>query len=163
MIGVPVLTRLCHLKDRSLHKEAKSFSGTLLSKNLTKELVILYTKTGGLFIAQPGCSIIPEMHDKEAYQLYYRWPNLAPIYPMTRLVDELVQIEDGVWLGRLVMATRHYNLGTCRASFLGERTAEISLGESYQPSKLPSLEHIKNRIGIIYFSVGWKVVSAEKS
>lgn len=147
-ISLPVLTRLWHLKDRPLHHEAMGFGGTLLSQNLIKELAIPYTKTGGIFLAQPGCSVVPEMNGKEVYQLNYRWPNLNPVYPMTRLVDELVQIADGVWLGQLIMATRHYSLGTCQIALPGERSAEISLGESYQPSRLPSLGHIKNIIGI---------------
>lgn len=141
-ISLPVLTRLWHLKDRPLNPHAEGFDSDLLSRNLEKERAIPYTKTGGIFLAQPGRSVVPEMKGKEVYQLNYRWPELDPVYPMTRLVDELVQIADGVWLGQLVMATRRYSLGTLRISLLGERTAEIALGEPYRPGRQSALSQI---------------------
>jgi len=147
-IALPVLENLWRLTDRPLHQEAEGLPGILLPEHLAKEQAIPYSKTGGIFLAQPGHSVVPEMDDKEVYQLNYRWPELDPVYPMTRLVDELVQIEDGVWLGQLVMATKHYSLGSCRFSLFGERNAALSLGESYQPSRLPSLHHIKTLMGI---------------
>jgi len=147
-IALPVLEKLWHLKDRPLHQEAEGFNSILLPENLSKEQAIPYSKTGGIFLAQPGQSVVPEMNGKEVYQLNYRWPELDPVYPMTRLVDELVQIADGIWLGQLVMATRHYSLGSCRISLFGERETAISLGESYQPSRVPSLRHIKTLMGM---------------
>lgn len=147
-ISLPVLTRLWHLKDRPRNPGDLGFRAILLEKNITKELAIPYTKTGGIFLGQSGVSVLPEMNGKEVYQLNYRWPNLNPVYPMTRLVDELVQIADGVWLGQLVMATRHYSLGRCEISLIGERTTEISLGESYKPAKSSSLDHLKEMTGV---------------
>lgn len=143
-ISLPVLTRLWRLKDRPLDQNAEGFAGAILAHNLKKEQVIPYTKTGGIFLAQPGNSVVPEMKGKEVYQLNYRWPSLDPVYPMTRLMDELVQIADGVWLGQLVMATRHYSLGTCPISLLGEHSAKIPLGEPYQPGRQALLGHLKD-------------------
>jgi hypothetical protein len=54
---------------------------------------------------------------------------------MTRLVDELVQIAEGVYLGQLVMATRHYSLGALRLSHFGEKLADIEIGEAYRPGE----------------------------
>jgi hypothetical protein len=50
---------------------------------------------------------------------------------MTRLVNELVQIDEGVYLGQLVMATHHYSLGTLRLPLSGESSREWELGEAY--------------------------------
>lgn len=145
-ISLPVLSRLWRLKGRPMDHEDKGFAGTLLSQNLLKELVIPYTMTGGIFLAQPGLSVIPEMNGKEVYQLNYRWPNLNPVYPMTRLVDEIVQVADGIWLGQLVMATRHYNLDTFNIPLLGERSLKISLGEPYHPVRRPPLCHTEDQL-----------------
>jgi len=112
------------------------FGGTLLAGNLEKERFIPYSKTGGIFLALPGHSVLDDVRGKEVCQLNYRWPVLEPAYPMTRLVDELVQIADGVYLGRLVMATRHYSLGTLRMSLFGEHAWDI--GEAYRPDRDPA-------------------------
>ncbi len=53
---------------------------------------------------------------------------------MTRLVDELVQIADGVYLGQLVMATGHYSLGAFRLQVPGLDRDRWELGEPYRPS-----------------------------
>lgn len=135
-LGIPVLTRLWHLKDRPQDPHAESIGGTLLGGNLEKEKAIPYFKTGGIFLALPGKSVLDDVRGKEVYQLNYRWPALEPAYPMTRLVDELVQIADGVYLGRLVMATRHYSLGTFRMSLFGDH--EWGMGEPYRPDRDPA-------------------------
>ncbi|MGV1099797.1 hypothetical protein ACUUL3_10375 [Thiovibrio sp. JS02] len=146
-IALPALTRLWRLKDRPTNQEAAGFAGELLSRNLEKERVIPYTKTGGIFLAQPGRSLVPELKGKAVYQLNYRWPRLEPVYPMTRLVDELVRIADGIWLGQLVMATRHYSLGSFSISLLGERSPKIDLGEAYRPGRHSPLDHVKELLG----------------
>jgi hypothetical protein len=132
-LGIPVLTKVWQLKPRPVDLSAAGFLGTLLAMNLEKEEKIPYSMTGGIFLAQPGLSVVPEMRGKSVYQLNYRWPALEPAYPMTRLVDELVQIADGVYLGQLVMATDHYSLGPLRAAFPGLAAAGWDIGESYRP------------------------------
>jgi hypothetical protein len=79
------------------------------------------------------------MHAKPVYQLNYRWPTLNPSYPMTRLIDELVQIDDGIYLGQLVFATRHYSLGKIRLPFFNI-TLGFELGEAYLPRQSAEAE-----------------------
>jgi hypothetical protein len=134
-IGVPMLTKLWNLKDRPADARASGYLGTLTDENLKKEQAIPYSKTGGIFLSLPGCSVVPELNGKRVYQLNYRWPKLGPAYPMTRLIDELVQIADGVYLGQLVMATKLYSLGKVHFSLFGDQGFEWGLGEDFSPDK----------------------------
>jgi len=129
-LGLPVLTALWGLKARPTATDAEGFDGRLTETNLAKEKAIPYSMTGGIFLAAPDRSVVPEMNGRPVYQLNYRWPRLGPTYPMTRLIDELVQIAEGIYLGQLVFATRHYSLGSLR---LLERTGMpvITLGKAY--------------------------------
>ncbi|NVN90182.1 MAG: hypothetical protein HXX11_06220 [Desulfuromonadales bacterium] len=132
-LGIPVLTRVWQLKERPSDSSASDFLGELLPQNLEKEKNIPYSMTGGIFLAQPGNSVVPGMNGKPVYQLNYRWPALEPAYPMTRLIDELVQIADGVYLGQLVMATSHYSLGAMRSAIPGLELDKWEIGEPYRP------------------------------
>lgn len=132
-LGIPVLTRVWRLKKRPTSSTTQGFCGELLDVNLEKEKNIPYSMTGGIFLAQPGHSVVPEMRGKPVYQLNYRWPALGPVYPMTRLIDELVQIADGVYLGQLVMATSHYSLGILPALDLNKTAKRREIGEPYRP------------------------------
>lgn len=143
-LGIPVLTRVWQLKERPADSTAAGFIGQLLPENLAKEKRIPYSMTGGIFLAQPGRSVVPEMNGKQVYQLNYRWPALQPTYPMTRLVDELVQIADGVFLGQLVMATSHYSLGTLRTPFPGIFDKGWEIGEPYLPGEHPDYGYQNN-------------------
>ena len=143
-ITLPVLEKAWKLNDRPLSTDAKGFAGKLLAENLEKEKAIPYSKTGGVYLANMGTSVLPEMQGKQVYQLNYRWPNLHPVFPMTLLVDELVQIGEGIYLGQLIYATKHYSMGTIDLPFIaGEH--DIELGVPYEPKKqslyqsLPSL------------------------
>jgi hypothetical protein len=134
-LGIPVLTGVWQLIERPADIKASGFLGELLPVNLEKEKNIPYTMTGGIFLAQPGNSVVPEMKGKQVYQLNYRWPALEPAYPMTRLVDELVQIADGIYLGQLVMATSHYSLGALRTTIPDLKEKRWEIGEPYRPGK----------------------------
>ena len=133
-LGLPVLTTLWGLKPRPMSTDAKGFDSRLTEENLAKEANIPYSMSGGIFLAAPGRSVVPEMNGKAVYQLNYRWPRLGPTYPMTRLIDELVQIDEGIYLGQLVFATRHYSLGSLR---LLDRPGMpfITIGEAYTGEK----------------------------
>jgi hypothetical protein len=133
-LGLPVLTTLWGLKPRPMTTDAEGFDGHLTEENLAKEVNIPYAMTGGLFLAAPGRSVVPEMNGKAVYQLNYRWPRLGPTYPLTRLVDELVRIDEGIYLGQLVFATRHYSLGSLRLLDRPGMPA-ISLGDDYMGEK----------------------------
>ncbi|MDQ6966316.1 MAG: hypothetical protein Q9M23_05280, partial [Mariprofundaceae bacterium] len=138
-IGLPALTELWKLKERPVSTEVEGYDSKLLAENLQKEKAIPYSKTGGYFLCNPGASVVPEMKGKEVYQLNYRWPDLGPTYPMTRLVDEIIRIDDGIYLGQLVFASRHYSLGTF--TLPGGQT--VSLGDRYpHHSQLDNIERI---------------------
>lgn len=141
-LGLPVLEQVWHLKDRPMSTEAEGFEGELLTANLVKEKAIPYSKTGGIYLALMADSVVPEMNGKQVYQLNYRWPNLDPAYPMTRLVDELVQIGEGIYLGQLVFATKHYSLGAIDLPFIPGKH-DIELGEPYEPHKHTIFESIR--------------------
>ena len=134
LAGIPVLTNLWRLKDRPLSVKTQGFDSILLEKNLALEKRIPYIKTGGYFLAETGSSVAPETKGKSVYQLNYRWPGLKPVYPMTRLIDELVQVDEGIYLGQLIMATRHYSMGSKTFSLFGEDLTKI-LGEEYNPAQ----------------------------
>ncbi|HEX9023361.1 MAG TPA: hypothetical protein VF799_05950, partial [Geobacteraceae bacterium] len=145
-LGLPVLGKAWRLLDRPTTTAAAGFKGTLLDRNLEKEKYIPYVKTGGYFLANPGSSVVPEMNNRQVWQLNYRWPALEPVYPMTRLVDELVQIADGVYLGQLVMATRRYSLGALRLSVFGREMGGIQLGEAYCPGKSDLFDKLRDLV-----------------
>ena len=133
-LSIPTLSKTWHLNDRPESIEQTGFMGKLLAENIEREKHIPYSKTGGFFLADNGESVVAEMNGKAVYQLNYRWDNLKPSYPMTRLVDEVVKIGDGIYLGQLVYATKHYNVGTVDLPFIpGEQN--ITLGEEYQPNQ----------------------------
>lgn len=140
-ISLPVLSRLWNLQDRPLSTAAEHFDSILTEENLAKEKHIPYSKTGGQYLANLGLSVVPEMQGKTVYQLNYRWPALRPVYPMTRLVDELVQIGDGIYLGQLIYATRNYSLGSLRLPFCPD-LPEIPIGEPYDPRHKHPLDEI---------------------
>lgn len=62
-------------------------------------------RNGGDFVA---CSAPSVYHGtrREVFQLNYRWPGLKNLPPFRWLVDELVQIAEGFYLGQLLFATR---------------------------------------------------------
>ena len=126
-IGLPGLTVLWSLKERPMNTTAEGFDGELVAQNLDKEKAIPYSMTGGYFLCNTGQSVVPEMNGKEVYQLNYRWPDLKPSFPMTKLIDEIVRIDEGIYLGQLVFATRHFSLG----SITLPNGEVISIGEDY--------------------------------
>jgi hypothetical protein len=63
-----------------------------------------HEKNGGNFIAGRGSSMNRNT-DREVFSLNYRWKNLKNIPPLRWLIDELVQIADGLYLGQLLFAT----------------------------------------------------------
>lgn len=145
-LGVPVLEQVWKLKDRPQSTTDTGFDGELLAANIEKEKMIPYSKTGGIYLAEMNASATPEMNGKQVYQLNYRWPNLHPAFPMTCLVDELVQVGEGVYLGQLVFATKRYSLGAIDLPFIpGEN--DLELGEPYAPNKQTAFDSIRALFG----------------
>ena len=60
---------------------------------------------GGLFIAQKARSIDPEYPEKEVIALNYQWNSLSNRLPNRLLIDEIVEISKGLYLGKLYYAT----------------------------------------------------------
>ncbi|MBZ5552813.1 MAG: hypothetical protein LAO21_08850 [Acidobacteriia bacterium] len=89
-ISLSMVTFLMHLKDAPL--EERNLYG--------------YDKNGGLFIARRAQSVYAGSK-REVFQLNYRWHNLGSLPPISYLIDELVQVTDGVYLGQLLFATRN--------------------------------------------------------
>ena len=131
-LGLPTISQAWHLRDRPVTPDAAGFEGSLLPDNLDKEKSIPYSKTGGFYLANMGKSVLSEMRDKPVYSLNYRWPGLHPSFPMTCLVDELVQLDAGIYLGQLIYATRHFSLGVIEVPLLPLGDG-IPLGEPYAP------------------------------
>lgn len=77
-------------------------------KEVTPEEKELYghDRDGGLFLARKAHSVYSGT-DREVFTLNYRWSNLSNLPPFRYLIDELVEIADGVYLGQLLLATQH--------------------------------------------------------
>ncbi|MCG2728151.1 MAG: hypothetical protein L6244_05850 [Candidatus Methanoperedenaceae archaeon] len=60
---------------------------------------------GGFFIAQKALSVDPEHPEKEVMALNYRWESLSNRLPNRLLIDEIVEISKGLYLGKLYYAT----------------------------------------------------------
>ena len=60
---------------------------------------------GGLFIAEKGMSVDTGHPEKEVMALNYRWKNLGNGLPNKLLIDEIVEISKGLYLGKLYYAT----------------------------------------------------------
>jgi len=64
-----------------------------------------YDRNGGNFVSLQAPSVCAET-PREVFSLNYRWPSMHNRPPLSWLVDELVQIADGLYLGQLLFATR---------------------------------------------------------
>lgn len=60
---------------------------------------------GGLFIAGKEMSVNAESPGKEVMALNYRWKSLGNQLPNSLLIDEIVEISEGLFLGKLYYAT----------------------------------------------------------
>lgn len=65
-----------------------------------------HKKNGGNFIAAKGLSVYHGT-SREVFQLNYRWKNLTNNMPLCWLIDEIVQIAEGLYLGQLLFSTKH--------------------------------------------------------
>ncbi len=63
-------------------------------------------RTGGPFVAKRARSVAPGLDQKEVFQLDYRVTKLGNPSPFKYLIDELVEISDGLYLGPLLFATK---------------------------------------------------------
>ncbi len=95
-----------------------------------------YEKIGGQFIARHAKSVY-KATERDVFQLNYRWPKLANLPPNRYLIDEIVEIADGLYLGQLLYATKR-------------------LFSEYDP-KLPDAEYDYEHFGyFLLMDGGWK-------
>lgn len=64
-----------------------------------------YEKNGGQFIARRARSVY-HATKRDVFQLNYQWAKLANLPPLRYLIDEIVEITDGLYLGQLLFATK---------------------------------------------------------
>ena len=64
-----------------------------------------YDEKTFFFIGKPAKSVLPANRGKSVFQFNYRWEALRNPIPDCFCIDELVQIADGLYLGRVFYAT----------------------------------------------------------
>jgi hypothetical protein len=64
-----------------------------------------HERNGGHFVACRAASVCGET-PREVFSLNYRWPNLGNRPPLSWLIDEVVEIAEGLYLGQLLFASR---------------------------------------------------------
>ncbi len=107
----------CYLGINSFRKDNKNvinnIAGEILSAVIdmegtpgpeTKQRSWIYAK-GGLFIAKRQQSVDLDHPEKEVMALNYRWESLGNKFPNRLLIDEIVEIAKGLYLGKLYYAT----------------------------------------------------------
>lgn len=72
---------------------------------LEEKRALGYDVKNFFFIARQGLSVSRQSAGKTVYQFNYRWPRLKTIIPDRYCIDEVVQIAEGLFLGRLMYAT----------------------------------------------------------
>jgi hypothetical protein len=90
LISIVFLTFWLHLKDAP--EEEREHYG--------------YEKKGGFFVARRAPSVYPGTK-RPVFQLNYRWDKLHNLPPLRYLIDEIVEVADGLYLGQLLFATRY--------------------------------------------------------
>ena len=65
-----------------------------------------YDKSGGHFVAHRARSIHPST-PREVFRLNYRYQALGNAWPLKYLIDEVVEIAAGLYLGQVLFATDH--------------------------------------------------------
>jgi hypothetical protein len=97
------------LEDSVINKQSRSvvtFWMHLKDAPQGEKSLFGYDKNGGVFIARRAESVYAGT-EREVFQLNYRWHDLGNFPPISHLIDELVQIADGVYLGQLLFATKN--------------------------------------------------------
>lgn len=79
---------------------------TMNDSTIKEEKKFGYQKNGGYIISAKGPSLCPKT-SREVFILNYRWEKLANKPPFCWLIDEFVQIADGLYLGQILIATKH--------------------------------------------------------
>ena len=105
-LGINHFTRI---DESALNHVALGFLNLLMKLQPAPEAEVTaygYAKNGGHFIACK-CHSVYAASDRDVYQLNYRWKALNNALPLCWLIDEIVQVADGLYLGQLLFATEH--------------------------------------------------------
>lgn len=94
-----------------------------------------YEQKGGFFVSYRAPSVW-EHSPREVFQLNYRIESLNNRPPLAWLIDEMVQIADGLYLGQLLFATKH-------------------LMADYDPAQPPSESHYRHMGYFALFDARW--------
>jgi hypothetical protein len=65
-----------------------------------------YDRRGGAFIGRLAKSVKPGSEEKKVFQINYRISSLNNGFPLKYLIDEIVEVAPGLYLGQLLFATR---------------------------------------------------------
>jgi hypothetical protein len=64
-----------------------------------------YERNGASFVAGPSASMYAQT-SRQVFALNYRWSSLRNRPPLSWLIDEMVQISEGLYLGQMLFASR---------------------------------------------------------
>lgn len=110
--GVPVFRGINHfnrIEHSALNVAATSlltFMWHLQEPPAAERLKYGHEKNGGHFAAHRAPSLYAGT-PREVFRLNYRYQALGNFPPLTHLVDEMVEIADGLYLGQVLFATEH--------------------------------------------------------
>lgn len=65
-----------------------------------------YDSEGGMFIGRFAKSVNPGSEQKDVFQINYRIPSLKNGFPLKYLIDEIIEVAPGLYLGQLLFATK---------------------------------------------------------
>jgi hypothetical protein len=109
-LGINHFNRLDWRPANLVSYHALSYWLQLHDATAAERATYAYDRKGGNFVAGQAPSVCGET-PREVFSLNYRWPSMHNRPPLAWLIDELVQIGDGLYLGQLLFATRKL-LGT---------------------------------------------------
>jgi hypothetical protein len=91
--------------QKLIRKVMKLIGGWMEDATNEERLRYGYDARCFFFIGKPARSIVPENKGKEVFQFNYRWKALRTLPPDNFCIDEIVQIAQGLYLGKLIYAT----------------------------------------------------------
>jgi hypothetical protein len=104
-LGINHFNRLDWHPTNVVSYHALTFWLNLHDAPATERETFAYDRNGGNFIASQAPSICAQT-PREVFSLNYRWPSMHNRPPLSWLIDELVQIGDGLYLGQLLFSTK---------------------------------------------------------
>jgi len=104
-LGINHFNRLDWRPANMVSYHALSYWLALHDATAAERATYAYDRNGGNFMAGQAPSVCSET-PREVFSLNYRWPSMHNRPPLAWLIDEIVQIGDGLYLGQLLFATR---------------------------------------------------------